>query len=261
MKKGLIIAGSDTLSGGGLQTDIRTFSAHNLSVSNVLTCIVTLDSETTAIDICDLPVGLVEQQLQMIAFSSISVIKIGMLANLAVAKQIELFLKRMTTTPIILDPVLALKESGFGLSEKIVSFFSERLLPLADITTPNLREAELLANMTITTLADMEQAAKVIHQFGVKNVVIKGGTRLVGIEAIDLLYDGHDYTYFKAPKLQTTNNNGAGCTFASAIAANVANGLSVTESVTDAKKFVYQAINHGFPFLDDLGNVWAPNKM
>ncbi|MGY3766409.1 hydroxymethylpyrimidine/phosphomethylpyrimidine kinase [Vagococcus vulneris] len=256
-KTGLIIAGSDTLSGGGLQTDIRTFETKRLNSCNILTCIATVNQSNETIAIHDLSPELIKKQWDDIKRLPIDVLKIGMLANLEIAVKVKKIMESCSGIPIVIDPVLALKESGYGMSDEIVAFFYRELLPIAFVTTPNLKEAEMLARMSINNKKDMEQAAIVIKASSVEYVVIKGGHRLPGTEATDLIYNGKTFNYLTTPKLQTTQTNGAGCTFASAIAANIANELPVIVAVTEAKQFVYQAIKNGFPLLSDLGNVWV----
>ncbi|MGO3731668.1 MAG: bifunctional hydroxymethylpyrimidine kinase/phosphomethylpyrimidine kinase [Vagococcus sp.] len=259
MKKVLTIAGSDTLSGGGLQADLRTYYEYQVSGSNVLTCIVTVKPTTDEVTIFDLPIEWVKEDLQtcLAPNNNVSVIKIGMLANLEIAKLVAKELKKVRTIPIVVDPVLALKESGMTVKQDIIDFFLKELMPLGTITTPNVREAELLSGMeSIQTVSDMKKAAHIIHQYGVKNVVIKGGQRILGSKAIDVLYDGNQWHEFYQPKIFNGFNNGAGCTFASAIAANLANEETIYESVKEAKKFVHVSIENGVPFLPELGNVW-----
>ncbi|MGO2082641.1 hydroxymethylpyrimidine/phosphomethylpyrimidine kinase [Vagococcus sp.] len=263
MKPVLIIAGSDTLSGGGLQADVRTFQRFEIPSCQILTCIVTVPSDTGEVDIYDMPLSLFEKELASLGDGSqFSGIKVGMLANLEIAKQVSLFLKKIVVDiPIVIDPVLALKESGFGMSTEIVHFFKQELLPLATVITPNLHEAELLSNhQGIETIAEMEQVAQELHQANIANIVIKGGLRFPGDEALDLLWSNQQLTLFKQRKLANYHNNGAGCTFASAITVGLIQGKTLIQSVAQAKSFVYQAIEQGIPFLPELGNVWQGFK-
>ena len=130
------------------------------------------------------------------------------------------------------------------------------LLPLATITTPNLVEAELLSGRTIKTVADMTEAARIMQQMGAQSVVVKGGKRLAGQEAVDVLVaaDGLKTFCQKVPM----PHNGAGCTFSSAIASQLATGATTAHAVSDAKAFVYEGIKHGVPLNEALpvGNVW-----
>lgn len=266
MKRVLTIAGSDSLSGGGLQADLRTFEEYNVSGKNVVTCLVTVEPKTDKVEVHEVSKEILKRQLEscLSDFEKIDGIKVGMLASIETAKIVAKYLKKNTQIPIILDPVLALKETGLESDQSIIEFFRAELLPLATLTTPNLAEAELLSGIEpIDSLEKMKQAAKIIYQTGVSYVVIKGGQRIKGSVAYDLLYDGSDYTIFEQQKISNGFNNGAGCTFASAITSGIAKGWSVEKSVKEAKIFVYEAIEYGIPFLPDLGNVYqgAKNKL
>lgn len=255
MKRIVTISGSDTLSGGGVQADLRTFHEYGLEPLHVLTCIVTVNQETNAVNVYESPSNVIEDGFTELTSLEYDGIKIGMLATLDIARQVSSFLTNQNV-PIVLDPVLSLKESGFSENQDIVNFFKENLLPKATLTTPNLREAELLADMSIKTVEDMKVAAVKIYATGVSYVVIKGGQRLSGGLAVDLLYDGKTFTIFEMAMLNNGYINGAGCTFASAIASNLILGESTKEAVQKSKEFVHRAIENGIPFLPGLGNVW-----
>ncbi len=133
----------------------------------------------------------------------------------------------------------------------------EVLLPVSLVTTPNLFEAWQLAQTSgpIKTIDDMKEAATKIYELGAKNVVIKGGRAIQHENAVDLFFDGKDFTLLESEKIDTTYNHGAGCTFAAAITANLANGQSVKDAVTNAKKFVSAAIKHGWRLNEYVGPV------
>ncbi len=263
MEKVLTISGSDSLSGGGLQADLRTFEEFNIIGENVVTCIVTVEPKTDKVKIDEVSLEMIKNQLDYCLKDSanLKAIKIGMLANIETAKVIASYLKGIKNIPIVLDPVLSLKETGLDSGVQIINFFKDNLMPLATITTPNLKEAELLSGIeNIDSLEKMKKAAKLIHKTGVTYVVIKGGKRMEGPIAYDLFYDGSQYTLLEAKKIRNGYNNGAGCTFASVIASEIAKGYPIEQSVKNAKLFVYDAIENGIPFLPDLGNVYQIKK-
>lgn len=234
----LAISGSDILSGGGLQADLATFSAHHLFGFVAITCIATVSESGFTIS----PVNqdLFNQQLASLSEVPFKAIKIGLLPNRETIGGVRTFLTAHPTIPVVLDPVLVFKEND----DENISMMRKELLglvPYATIITPNLREAELLSGIPIRTLDDMKQAAKVLGDMGARRVVIKGGARLSQEKAIDLVYDGEVYQVFESP-IVPRNNNGAGCTFASAIAAHLARGEAVIDAVRLAKSFVYHAI-------------------
>lgn len=263
MTKLLTIAGSDTLSGGGLQADLRTFREYDIIGENVLTCVVTMNQETKDIKIEELPMPVISDQLLEAEqrLETYQGIKVGMLANLATAQAVAAFLEKVDTVPIVLDPVLALKESGLTTSQDIVAYFTDTLLPLATITTPNLHEAELLSGMTnIDTIEKMILAGKKIQSYGVPYVVVKGGLRMPGTEAIDVLVTPDKESIYRSDKLHSGFNNGAGCTFASAIAAEMVSNDNMSDVIQASKDFVYRSIENGVDFMDGLGNVWQKGK-
>lgn len=258
MKKVITIAGSDSLSGGGLQADIRTFKEYGVESANVVTCLVTVDPKTDQVTVHDVTSDMLKAQLDasLNDTSELSAIKIGMLANLETAEIVASYLVKFIDIPVILDPVLALKESGLTSKQTVIDFFIEKLVPLATIVTPNLREAELLSGVKIDSLETMKAAAEKIHQLGARSVVVKGGQRLSGKTAYDVFYDGYEFVVLEEPKIANGFNNGAGCTFASGIASGIALEMTVLASVEASKQFVYEAIKNGIPFLEGLGNVY-----
>src|SRR5690606_997595 len=143
----------------------------------------------------------------------------------------------------VIDPVMVCKGEDEVLQPENTEAMRELLVPRATIVTPNLFEAWQLAKTgPIKTVDDMKEAAAKIHDLGAKNVVIKGGIGIEHDKAVDLFYDGKEFTLFKLDKLETTYNHGAGCTFAAAITANLAKGCQVKDSVEAAKQFVTAAI-------------------
>lgn len=234
----LAISGSDSLSGGGLQADLATFSAHQLFGFVAITCIATVSA--TGFEVSAIDGKLFDQQLASLSGVPFKAIKLGLLPNPEIIGAVRAFLSQHPTIPVVLDPVLVFKENN----DSQVSLMRQELidlLPYATIVTPNLREAEILSGIPIFTLEDMKSAASVIHEAGAKRVVIKGGTRLSQEQALDLVYDGKTYHILESPIIDR-NNNGAGCTFASAIAAHLARGEAVVDAVGLAKQFVFHAI-------------------
>jgi len=157
---------------------------------------------------------------------------------------------------VVIDPVMVCKGEDEVLHPETTDAMREHLLQRATVVTPNLFEAGQLAQTgPIKTIEGMKEAAKKIHDLGAKNVVIKGGKQLEHTKALDLFYDGTDFTILEEDKVDTTYNHGAGCTFAAAITANLANGQDVKEAVTNAKSFVTASIKHGFKLNEYVGPV------
>ena len=257
MKKTLTLAGSDSSGGAGIQADLKTFQEHGVYGMTALTSIVTMDPNNnwshgvTAID-----VATVEQQLNTILSVGIDAMKTGMLGSVDI---IELGAKKIDEhglNHVVIDPVMVCKGEDEVLQPENTVAMRDLLLPRATIVTPNLFEAWQLAKTgPIKTIDDMKEAAEKILELGTKNVVIKGGIGIESDQAVDLFYDGKEFTLFKSDKLDTTYNHGAGCTFAAAITANLAKGLSVKDSVEQAKAFVTAAIKHGWKLNEFVGPV------
>jgi phosphomethylpyrimidine kinase len=162
------------------------------------------------------------------------------LPNVEVADLALDYVKDHADIPVVLDPVLVCKETHdvevSALRDELIKFF-----PSVTIITPNLPEAEILTQSKIQSLDDMKEAARKLHELGAANVVVKGGNRLNKEKAIDVFYDGQDFTVFEEDVLEK-NNTGAGCTFASSIASQLVQGKGPLEAVEASKAFVYQAI-------------------
>lgn len=258
-KRLVTIAGSDALAGGGIQADLATFTEYGYQGVSVLTSIVTVLGDD--FNVYDVDSKIVSEQLESVfALGDIVGVKTGLIPNREQFELIASYLYKNVydKMPIVVDPVMVVKENDDWDITDIIALFKEYLLPLATVITPNLSEAELLVGYKITTQAEMEQAVMDLTNMGPKSVVIKGGARLAGEIAIDMVFDGDRTTVFKNTKLDTMFNNGAGCTFASAITANLGLENSIVASVADAKDFVFTGIQNGIVLSDDdtLGNVW-----
>lgn len=259
MKKVLTIAGSDSTGGAGLQADLKTFEEYGVFGFSSLTSVVTMDPASGwSHEVTEMPVDLLEKQLiSVFAGGPVAALKTGMMgneANIALASE---YIGKYPETKVVIDPVIACKGTAQILQPKSVAAIKEYLLPQALVTTPNLVEAGILSELgDLTSVADMKKAARSIFQQGAKHVVVKGGHRLGSDKAVDLLYDGQDFIVLENELYQTDRNHGAGCTFAAAITAGLAKGLSVTAAVKLAKDFVAAAIKNGVEVNPYVGHVW-----
>lgn len=234
----LAISGNDIFSGGGLHADLATYTVNKQHGFVAVTCLTALTEK--GFEVIPVDSTVFAQQLQSIKDVPFAGIKLGLLPNVQVAELALDFVKVHPEIPVVLDPVLVCKETHdvevSALRDELIKFF-----PYASIITPNLPEAELLTQTTLETLDDVKAAAQKLHELGAQNVVIKGGNRLNPETAIDIFYDGQDFTIIEEPVV-AKNNTGAGCTFASSIASQLVKGDSVLEAVQTAKDFVYKAI-------------------
>lgn len=240
----LTIAGNDVLSGGGFQADLATFANHHLFGFLAQTCMTAIGPD--GFDIIPTDVNLFKKQLENLSEIDFAAIKIGLLPTPQIAKLVLEFIKERPQVPIVLDPVLVFKENGDDSVSTMQEIFQE-FFPHVMVITPNLKEAEILSAMKISSLEDMKKAAQKLQNRGARNVVIKGGNRLDTHQAIDILLTAQGLEEFQAPLL-SRNNNGAGCTFSSAIASQLALGQDVPTATASAKDYVTRTIKHANPY-------------
>jgi len=257
MKKTLTLAGSDSSGGAGIQADLKTFQEHGVYGMTALTTIVTMDPNNHwHHKVFPQNVDIVESQLETILSVGIDAMKTGMLGSVEIVELAARKIDEHKLDKVVIDPVMVCKGEDEVLQPETVDAARELLLPRATITTPNLFEAGQLSKLgPIKTVEDMKKAAEKIVEFGAKAVVIKGGKQLEHEKAVDLFFDGKDFVLFETEKVDTTYTHGAGCTFAAAITANLANGQSTLEAVKNAKAFVSAAIRHGFKLNQYVGPV------
>lgn len=257
MKKTLTIAGSDTSGGAGIQADLKTFQEHGTYGMTALTVVVTMDPDNHwNHNVYSLPIDVLKAQLKTALSTGVDAIKTGMLSTEEVIQTAGEAIAESGLDHVVIDPVMVCKGDDEVLNPGTVDAMVQYLLPKAEIVTPNLFEAGQLASMkTPSTIEQMKSVAEKIHSLGARNVVIKGGKQLRHDKAADLFYDGKTFTLLEAEKTATYYNHGAGCTFAAAITANLANGLDVKASVVEAKKFVSAAIAYGWKLNEYVGPV------
>jgi len=249
--KALTIAGSDSGGGAGIQADLKTFSAYRVFGMSVITAVTAQNSLGMQAVEC-LPPALVARQLSCVLEDfGADAAKCGMLGTAAIVEAVAAGLRARPVPRLVIDPVMAATSGDALLEPDAVGKVTTRLLPLALVVTPNLPEAEALADMPVSSRADMEEAARRIHKLGPRHVLVKGG-HLKG-DAVDLLYNGRDFTAFQSPRIESDNTHGTGCTFSAAIVAGLAQGRPLGEAVRDAKAYVTRAIREGFALGRGVG--------
>ncbi|MFA9556416.1 pyridoxine/pyridoxal/pyridoxamine kinase [Evansella sp. AB-rgal1] len=257
MKKALTIAGSDTSGGAGIQADLTTFHELGVYGMNALTTIVTMDPDNGwSHNVFPQPIEVVESQLNTILDGiGVDAVKTGMLGS---SEMIELAARKMEDyglKNVVVDPVMVCKGTDEPLHPEHTVSYRNHLVPKATIVTPNLFEASQLSGISpISTLNDMKAAAVEIKKLGASYVLIKGGSN-IGDSAVDVLYDGETFELLESEKIETSYTHGAGCTYAAAICAGLANGLDVVTSVRQAKKFISNAIQESFALNEFVGPV------
>lgn len=251
MKKVLTIAGSDSSGGAGIQADLKAFSAQGTFGMSVITA-VTAQNTQGVFAVQDITPEVIKKQIEAI-FDDIQVdaVKIGMVSQIDTIKTIAEQLKMFKPQNVVIDPVMVSKSGYHLLNPEAKEALIKELLPLADLTTPNIPEAEVITGMTIDNYEDMEKAAAIIYSMGAKNVLMKGG-HLQG-DSTDILFDGKNYVYLETPRIVTKNTHGTGCTLSSAIAANLAKSQTIVEAVTAAKEYITTAIEHSLSIGKGVG--------
>lgn len=257
--KTLTIAGSDSSGGAGIQADLKTFEEYGTYGFSALTTIVTMDPDNGwHHNVYPVDSALVAEQLKTVfAGGPVDAMKTGMLGSVDIVRVAEQAIKSNQQKNVVIDPVMVCKGEDEVLNPESAEAIRDLLLPLATVVTPNLFEAGVLSGLgKLTSVEEMKEAARKIHDLGAQNVVVKGGKALGGDRAIDVFFDGKDFTVLETDKIEPAYNHGAGCTFAAAITGGLANGLSVAEAVAKAKDFVSAAIRSGYQFNEYVGPVF-----
>ncbi|MEV5438118.1 bifunctional hydroxymethylpyrimidine kinase/phosphomethylpyrimidine kinase [Streptomyces sp. NPDC052682] len=253
----LTVAGSDSGGGAGLQADLKTMLALGTHGMSVVTA-VTAQNSLGVQGAWELPVEAVRAQYRSVVDDiGVQAVKTGMLACAELVEAVAELLAG-TDAPAVVDPVGVSKHGDPLLAASALDSVRRKLLPVATVATPNLDEVAQLTGVRVETEAQMRQAAAAVLGYGPRWVVIKGG-HLSG-EAVDLLTDGCEEHWLRAPRHDNRHTHGTGCTLASAIACGLAKGQSVPEAVTAAKEYVTGAIAAGFALGGGIGPVdhgWA----
>ena len=245
IKKCLTIAGSDCSGGAGIQADLKAFSAHGVYGASVITSVVA-ENTSRVISVHNVPVNEIEAQIDAV-FEDIEIdsVKLGMLPTVEIIRAVAAKLIQCKPKFVVCDPVM-IATSGDALSENnVAGAFIKHLFPLADLITPNIVEAETFLGGNIDDVPNMDEAARILHEYGAKAVLVKGGD-LGGEDSVDVLFDGREYTKFSSKRVDSPNTHGTGCTLSSAIAANLALGQPLAEAVKNAKDYVTAAIENSY---------------
>ena len=239
----LTIAGSDSGGGAGIQADLKTFAALKVHGASAITCL-TAQNPKGVLGVQSATPEFVTLQLKAVwAELAPQAIKTGMLFSGEIIEAIATFLRTQRLKgPLIVDPVMVATSGALLLEKSAVKMLCTRFLPLADLVTPNIPEAEVLADMSIGEPEDLRSAARKLHaRFGCA-VLLKGGHLAGAREALDIFYDGKTELLLRAPFVRGVSTHGTGCTYSAAIAASCAQGRSLIEAVGLAKRYITRAI-------------------
>ena len=253
MRSVLIIAGSDSSAGAGIQADLKTCAALGVYGMTAITAL-TAQNTTGVSAIHEVPPDFVGEQIDAVVEDiRPDAVKTGMLATAAIIEIVVAKIKEHALPFVVVDPVMVAK-SGDRLLREDALLAIRKLLPLADVLTPNLPEAEDLLGHAVRTNEEMREAARELQSLGPRNVVIKGGHR-EGESAIDILFDARDFHEYASPRIDTTSTHGTGCSFSSAIAAFLARQETVPVAVKHAKEYLTEALRRAEPIGHGHGPV------
>lgn len=250
----LTIAGTDPTGGAGIQADLKTFQEREVYGMSVVTSIVAQNTRGVQ-GVEHLPANFIKQQIESVLTDiSPDVVKTGMIANSEMMEVIAEAIEKYSI-PYVIDPVMVAKSGDHLMDVNSKQTLIDRLLPLATVVTPNIPEAEILLSETIESISDAEDAARrIVNELGASAVVVKGG-HFEG-DAVDVLYDGTTIHKFPTIRLNTKHTHGTGCTFSAVIAAELAKGQSIYDSVSTAKRYITDAIRYSLK----LGNGSGPTN-
>jgi hydroxymethylpyrimidine/phosphomethylpyrimidine kinase len=241
MKTALTIAGSDSGGGAGIQADLKTFTAHGVFGTSAVTAI-TAQNTLGVTAWRAVPADLVTAQIEAVAGDiGVDGVKTGMLATAAIVEAVAAAIESLELPRAVVDPVMFAKGGARLLDDDAVGALRAELIPRAYVVTPNAAEAATLAGMPVRTLDQAREAAKRIAALGPAAVIVKGG-HLESADAIDIFYDGRHLIDLRAERIDTRHTHGTGCTFSSAIAANLALGFPLADAVARAKQYLTEAI-------------------
>ena len=240
----LTIAGSDSSGGAGIQADLKTFAALGVFGTSAITAL-TAQNTIGVQGVQAVPTEFVIAQVDSVLDDlDVAAVKTGMLATAETVRAIAALAADGRFPRLVVDPVMVATSGDRLLEPQAEGLYVEALLPLATVVTPNVREAEVLLGTSIRTLADQRDAARALSGLGPDAVVVKGGHAVSDSvdEAVDVVWNGNSIRELRVPRVDTVNNHGTGCTFASAIAAALASGAGVDDALDAAKNFVSRAI-------------------
>jgi hydroxymethylpyrimidine/phosphomethylpyrimidine kinase len=244
MKVALTVAGSDSGGGAGIQADLRTFAAHGLHGTSALTA-VTAQNSTGVTAWTALDPALVVAQIEAVATDMpVAAAKTGMLATAEIVAAVAGAMERLRIAPLVVDPVMVAKSGDRLIDAEAERAYVEALVPRATLLTPNLHEAAALLRRPVTDIAAMRAAARDLRALGAAAVLVKGGA-LPG-DAVDVFFDGARLVELPAPRVDTRNVHGTGCTLSAAICSRLAAGAELLDAVRGAKAYLTEGLRRSY---------------
>lgn len=258
ISKALSVAGTDPTGGAGIQADLKTFQELKVYGMSVITAVVSQNTMGVK-TFSDMPLDLIESQIDAV-FEDIrpGAVKTGMLSRMETICLFVRKVKEHEMKDVVVDPVMVAKSGDSLLAKNAIQALIQELLPVSDVVTPNIPEAEVIIGDKIECKEDMKKAARIIvDEYGAKAAIVKGGH--IGEVAEDILYDHTGFEAYVSSRMNTKHTHGTGCTFSSAITAELAKGVSLREAVQTAKAFISAAISNPIAIGKGNGpvNHWA----
>jgi hydroxymethylpyrimidine/phosphomethylpyrimidine kinase len=242
VQRALTIAGSDNSGGAGIQADLKTFTAFGVYGMSALTA-VTAQNTLGVVGYEPVSLDLIAKQIDTVLNDiGVDAAKTGMLANAEIVALVAAKVRERGIANLVVDPVMVAKSGHSLLDEDAQAAVRELLLPLALVATPNVPEAEALTGLMIDGPGSAREVARKLHALGVRYPIVKGGHMRDEHESVDLVYDGSEFSEFRAARQPTMNTHGTGCTFSAAITAGLAQGLAPLAAIEKAKRYITRAI-------------------
>lgn len=252
IKTALTIAGSDSSGGAGIQADIKTMTCNGVFAMSAITAL-TAQNTTGVTAIQEVPPDFLKEQIKDVVTDIFpDAVKTGMVSSSALIKTIAESIREFNLKNIVVDPVMVATSGAKLISDEAIETLKKELLPLSTVITPNIPEAQVLFGSKITSEKEMQKAAEGISKKFNCAVLLKGGHNLN--DANDYLFDGTEGTWFYGKRIENPNTHGTGCTLSSAIASNLAKGISLAQSVKNSKDYISGALEA----MLDLGKGAGP---
>ncbi len=262
IRRALTIAGSDSGGCAGIQADLKTFAALGVHGLTAITS-VTAQNTQRVVSATELPPSAVEAQIRAVVEDiGVDAVKTGMLSSAPIISAVASAVSRYSLAPLVVDPVMVSTAGDRLLEISAIEVLKDELLPLAEVATPNLPEAEELVGSSLSSRSAVVDAAKLILSWGPRAVIVKGGHGK-GDQAIDYLVDESGLLELAAPRVPTRNTHGSGCTFSAALTAHLAKGLALREAAQNAKEYVTAALRKSYDLgrgAGPLGHFWWAEK-
>ncbi|WP_342559461.1 bifunctional hydroxymethylpyrimidine kinase/phosphomethylpyrimidine kinase [Metasolibacillus sp. FSL K6-0083] len=251
----MTIAGSDSSGGAGIQADLKTFQELGVYGTSAITALTAQNTLGVSDILAASPEFIVAQMNAIFEDLQVTAVKTGMLFSAEIIEAVAVELRKQSVQ-LVVDPVMIAKGGASLLQQEAIYALKTKLLPIATVLTPNIPEAEEITGITITTVADIEIAAKKILELGVQCVVMKGG-HLEGEEAVDMVYfaDGSFFA-MSSERIDTPHTHGTGCTFSAALTAFLGKDYALRDAIIEAKHFIQAAISHPL----NIGNGHGPTN-